>query len=352
MQHFSLSNIRKAWHNLYWYFPVKCIIILKIIMFLTVLCRLEAGMLHRNQRTEHRASGFWCPQGPHSGGEEKLLLQWGSQTLAGEGGEVRVCPHVACKPRSCSWNCMWGEGSIHLKRVSLDAPAHHGDAGPGVTTKGLISGALQPQATGTAPWPGTEKLAEVTSQRRCSPPSSAFCISEGAFLSFSLHCEVECYLQFKRRTENEAVLSPMATVCMEPHCFLKKKHTGSQLGDGLVRPFPCPLPGVKRDMCGIEPLWGCQPSLEPALGAVCDTALQPRGALGSIICKLRRVYILSCHCNSFKRRHWNLSDQKTLKSALCFPTTGLNGSTGLDPIIQALKIPFLCCMFKHYKALL
>ena len=72
----------------------------------------------------------------------------------------------------------------------------------------------------------------------------------------------------------------------------------------------------------------------------CDTALQPRGALGSIICKLRRVYILSYHCNSFKRRHWNLSDQKTLKSALCFPTTGSNGSTGLDPIIQALKIPF------------
>ena len=162
------------------------------------------------------------PQGPHSGGGEQLLLQWGSQRLAGEGGGVRVCPHVTCKPRSCSWSCIWGERSIHLKTVNLDAPVHHGDPGPGATTKGLISGALQPQAPGTAPWPGTEKLAEVTGQRRCSPLSSAFYISEGAFLSFSLHCEVECYLQLKRRTENEAVLSPMATVCMERH-FPEKK---------------------------------------------------------------------------------------------------------------------------------
>lgn len=68
-----------------------------------------------------------------------------------------------------------------------------------------------------------------------------FLYAESVFLSFSLHCEIECYLQLKEvQTMNffsesygnstYGVRTPF------PEEKKKKKRTGSQLGDGFWGP--------------------------------------------------------------------------------------------------------------------
>lgn len=66
-----------------------------------------------------------------------------------------------------------------------------------------------------------------------------FLYAETVFLSFSLHCEIECYLQVKRSTDNEFFSESSGNGMygvMTPFLGKKKKRTGSQLGDGFWGP--------------------------------------------------------------------------------------------------------------------
>ena len=71
-----------------------------------------------------------------------------------------------------------------------------------------------------------------------------FLYAESVVLSFSMHCEIECYLQLKRSTDNEffsesngnGMYGVMTLFLEKKKKKRKEKRTGSQLGDGFWGP--------------------------------------------------------------------------------------------------------------------
>ena len=71
-----------------------------------------------------------------------------------------------------------------------------------------------------------------------------FLYAESIVLSFSMHCEIECYLQLKRSTDNEffsesngnGMYGVMTLFLEKKKKKRKEKRTGSQLGDGFWGP--------------------------------------------------------------------------------------------------------------------
>lgn len=183
-------------------------------------------MLHRNPRTE--PLGSEVPKGPSPGEGSSCFCSGVPRSWQVKEERLGVCPHVVSKPRSCSQSYIWREKGKPLQTVSPDAPLCHGDPVPGAAPKILTSGALARHG----------KTGRSYKSKMVLP---CFLYAESVFLSFSLHCEIECYLQLKEvQTMNffsesygnstYGVRTPF------PEEKKKEKRTGSQLGDGFWGP--------------------------------------------------------------------------------------------------------------------
>lgn len=206
------------------------------------------------QESENRASGFCSSQGSHSRGGEQPLLQWGSQRLAGKGREIGGLP--TCGPRSCSWSYIWRESGKPLQSARMLLSA-----------MGTLSLEPPPKFWRQEPSPGTGKQTEVVSRRR----APSFLYAESIFLFFSLLCELECYLQLKRSTDNEFFfwVQRLQHVWSDDIVSWKKikrrKAYWLSAWRWLLGSFPFSVPGLKPDMHGIgTPLriltqpWSCK----------------------------------------------------------------------------------------------
>lgn len=199
-------------------------------------------MLHRNPRTE--PLGSEVPKGPTPGEGSSRFCSGVPRGQQVKEERLGVCSHVVCKPRSCSQSYIWRERGKPLQTVSLDAPLCYGDPVPGAAPKVLTSGALARHG----------KTGRSYKSKMVLP---CFLYAETVFLSFSLHCEIECYLQVKRSTDNEFFSESSGNGMygvMTPFLGKKKKAYWLSAWRWLLGSFPCSVPGLKP-----EYLWHWDP---------------------------------------------------------------------------------------------
>lgn len=141
-----------------------------------------------------------------------------------------------------------GRGGKPLQTVSLDAPLCHGDPVPGAAPKVLTSGALA-------------RHGKTGSSYKLKMVLPCFLYAESVVLSFSMHCEIECYLQLKRSTDNEFFsesngngMYGVMTLFLEKKKKKKRKAYWLSAWRWLLGSFPCSVPGLKP-----EYLWHWDP---------------------------------------------------------------------------------------------